>query len=145
MRVKTLSRAEMLSWIAAAPDLLDIFRVISIFDLGSCSPFELDHPNLLKLQFSDVEYKYNWQVELMSQDQAEQIREFLQDNSKPLVVHCLAGISRSGAVGTYAAEMYPEDNLEFYETNPHVWPNQYVLRLLRKDSQRVQPPHIGLL
>jgi len=51
-----------------------------------------------------------------------------------LVVHCSAGISRSGAVGTFACDFCNLDYNEFIKANPYIMANQHVLSLLRKVS-----------
>ena len=66
-----------------------------------------------------------------SNEQAMTIVNFIQqDTSSPLLVHCTAGISRSGAVGLAIAESLGcvED---FLRENSDIVPNQLVLRKLR--------------
>jgi hypothetical protein len=49
-----------------------------------------------------------------------------------LVVHCTAGISRSGAVATFACDYCKLDYAEFLKNNPCLYPNQFVLRTLHR-------------
>lgn len=49
-----------------------------------------------------------------------------------LVVHCAAGISRSGAVATFACDYCRLDYAEFLKNNPCLYPNQFVLRTLHR-------------
>jgi len=56
------------------------------------------------------------------------VREF------PLIVHCAAGISRSGAVGLFTADLCRLDMDKFEKQNPHIMPNPHIYRLLRKEA-----------
>jgi hypothetical protein len=49
-----------------------------------------------------------------------------------LVVHCAAGISRSGAVATFACDYCRLDYANFLKDNPCLYPNQFVLRTLHR-------------
>lgn len=51
-----------------------------------------------------------------------------------LIPHCAAGISRSGAVGQFATDLFNLDQGIFEKNNPHIMPNSWVMRLLRKAS-----------
>ena len=55
-------------------------------------------------------------------------------NDSALVVHCAAGISRSGAVATFACDYCKLDYAEFLKDNPCLYPNQFVLRTLHRIS-----------
>jgi predicted protein tyrosine phosphatase len=77
------------------------------------------------------------QCKIFSKDQAKKVIDFLDiikkdDNDNVLVVHCDAGISRSGAVGTFACDYLNLDYNEFIKENPYIMANQYVLRTLRE-------------
>ena len=78
---------------------------------------------------------------LFSIEQAETIIGFItlcdQDDEEDcvLVVHCDAGISRSGAVGSFICDYLGLNHKEFLKVNPQVLPNQYVLRLLKEESK----------
>lgn len=48
-----------------------------------------------------------------------------------LVVHCDAGISRSGAIGTFAVDYLGLDYFAFKEDNPNIMPNPYVFSILK--------------
>lgn len=47
-----------------------------------------------------------------------------------LIIHCDAGISRSGAVGFFAAKYLGYNLDKFAKDNPHIHPNQLVLEIL---------------
>ncbi len=61
------------------------------------------------------------------------IDKIQKDNKdSTLVVHCHAGISRSGAVGTFACDYCGLNYLEFIDNNPRIQANSHVLRTLRE-------------
>lgn len=49
-----------------------------------------------------------------------------------LIIHCHAGISRSGAIGVFANDFLGLKYEDFKQENPHVLPNSKVLRELNK-------------
>ena len=115
--------------------LLNECRIISINDVSvhpEPPPFSrhfLRHPNLLVLCFDDVETEG---ATAFSIEQARHIVRFVQENGeRPLLIHCTAGISRSGAVGLAIAELCGCEE-EFLRDNPVIMPNQLVLRKLRQ-------------
>ena len=69
------------------------------------------HPNwaeVLRLKFDDVLSRYDHFYPI-TEDQAAQIIAFLdtvQDRVEKVVVHCLAGVSRSAGVAKFIAERY---------------------------------------
>lgn len=76
---------------------------------------------------------------LFTKEQAQQIINFIntinQNNKiQTLVVHCSAGISRSGACGFFACRYLHLNEKEFWKTNPNIAPNNHVLDLLHKVS-----------
>ena len=114
--------------------------------------FDMDSKNVLNLEFDDATDEENerriksgqTELVLFTRNQGEQIIEFLENNKsiETLYVHCLAGRSRSGAVGTFANDVYGAETFyEFCNSNPTVSPNYYILALLRmifngiKDSE----------
>ena len=115
--------------------LLDECRIISINDVSlhpEPPPFSrrfLVHPNLLVLHFDDVETEM---PTAFSIEQARQIVRFVLENGAlPFLIHCTAGISRSGAVGLAIAEQCGCVE-EFRRGNPDIMPNQLVLQKLRQ-------------
>ncbi len=77
---------------------------------------------------------------LFSKKHAEKIIKFLDkinkiDKDIVLVVHCDAGISRSGAVGTFAVNYLNLDKIKFQKHYLNrIYPNKYVLDILNKES-----------
>lgn len=125
--------------------------VISIYSTGSKSPFTLTKgftrcKNILKIKFDDIAYcKEDWDMhyinglilsrgyKFITDEQVKDISDFLKaidkDSGKNLIVHCDAGISRSGAVGLVADKMFNVDeeaHMHFRLTNCHIRPNPYV-------------------
>lgn len=104
----------------------------------------LNFKNFLSLEFWDITDKDYGpikekfpQAELFHVDQAKKIIQFLErikhQEDGTLIVHCTAGISRSGAVGTFACDYFGLNYLEFKRNNPYILPNPYVLRLLNNE------------
>jgi len=84
-------------------------------------------------------------VALFDEDQAQEIISFLDKTFSSVykkltyVVHCDAGVSRSGAVGVFICDYVDwhfQEKSNMYETlkeeHPHIHPNQHVLRTLKK-------------
>jgi predicted protein tyrosine phosphatase len=65
--------------------------------------------------------------------QARELLEFIErhKDKESCIVHCAAGISRSGAVGTFVNNFYGGDWFELKKQNPYIHPNGLVLRLLK--------------
>jgi len=71
----------------------------------------------------------------MTEDQAKELVSFIDDNKEcSFIVHCDAGVSRSGAVGTFICR-YLRHSLESFKiVNPNILPNDYVLDMLQEVS-----------
>lgn len=143
MNIRILSRYEMYTR-KVDPELLNNFKVISINDPGDPLVFQ-DDPRVLSLVFHDVEPDQNIEpifgksCVLFDEDHAEAIIDFLGECSPldNLLVHCFAGISRSGAVGTFAREMFNVDYDRFRSMNPRIVPNTHILRTLSDTYMRI--------
>lgn len=118
---------------------------ISIND--SCGTTELPYfkekSNVKVLFFDDVEkdtptsVKENGKqlvAKAFTEKQAKELFEFIlkHGDKESCIVHCAAGISRSGAVGTFVNDYFKGDFFEFKKINPRIHPNGLVLRLLKK-------------
>jgi len=92
---------------------------------------------ILELQFDDARddqveefLKQGISVTLFTKDQANKIIEFVKEIQgevaiSDLVIHCDAGISRSGAIAEFVSFLY---GIPFKD--PYTRPNMYVLRTL---------------
>lgn len=74
--------------------------------------------------------------DLFNENHAKQIIKFLGilKIETTLLIHCAAGISRSGAVGLFASRYLNIDDKNFRKLNPNVCPNPHVLDILNKVS-----------
>ncbi len=74
---------------------------------------------------------------LFHDEQADRIIEFLsschsRQSNETLFVNCVAGVSRSGAIASFACEVFNMDKGNFKRANPTIQPNSLVLYLLRE-------------
>jgi predicted protein tyrosine phosphatase len=83
---------------------------------------------------------------LFNEDHAKKIIDFqktLGPEIEYIIVHCTAGVSRSGAVATFFQDMYnignDESNEWFAKNNRQIIPNRHVLKILR---EVLECPHI---
>ena len=97
----------------------------------------------LSLAFDDILPK---QIEksdkyvIFNEKHAQKTLDFLDDihndkDSAALVIHCHAGISRSGAIAYFASQKY---NINFED--PYIYPNSWVLELLCQTNRFVINP-----
>ena len=107
---------------------------------------EDNHSNFLNLWFDDItddelyNEKYYPSCTLFTEKQARLIIDFCGENQSKenLFVHCFAGISRSGAVGTFINDVWGEESFqEFSARHPWLHPNPYVKMLLMRGIVRV--------
>ena len=127
----------------------ELFRDNRIISINSVShpaevpPFSeefLAADNLLILYFDDVDEGF---PNAMTPEQAKQIVDFIRiEDDRPIIVHCTAGISRSGAVGEVLNwyfnrfEADDSDYRKFEIMHPDIVPNSHVRRLLLTELQR---------
>lgn len=94
-------------------------------------------PNLLCLTFDDVtDYSDLLDGEKVARflpSMARQILRHVGHGAWPVIVHCTAGVSRSGAVASVLDhywncvwERKPDDHAYFKRVNPQIYPNQVV-------------------
>ena len=127
----------------------ELFRTNRIISINSVSfpaeppPFSeefLDADNLLILYFDDVDEGFS---HAMTPEQAKQIVDFVRiEDDRPIIVHCTAGISRSGAVGevlNWYFNRFEANDLDYRKfeiMHPDIVPNAHVRRLLLTELQR---------
>lgn len=105
--------------------LLEKYPIISISDIGNKLK-DVSSLNILQLEFYDDSS--------FTLEHAQQIKEFVDANIKAqhFIIHCDAGISRSGAVGTWVNYYLGCDEKIFHEKNPNIHPNKSVFRKLNE-------------
>jgi len=122
--------------------LIDNDTSKSLKDLGCTGFLSLDFWDITDVQYNA--WKVKWpndrhtkSAKLFSIEQAKQIVKFLdwaQEDfmDSVLVAHCTAGISRSGAVATFANDYCNLDYKNFLVDNPLLYPNVFGNILLDK-------------
>lgn len=98
--------------------------------------FKRNHPNVLNLDFDDVDHDsqfVNCEFKAMSPKQAKETVDFIERNlGKDFIIHCRAGVSRSQAIGCFIYDFYKE---HFYEEQPYLkrdFANKGVIMALKK-------------
>jgi predicted protein tyrosine phosphatase len=132
------------------PDESRIFEHIRVISVNSVRvpeepPFSRqywDAANVLVLRFDDVDdAEFGAQYgQLMTDADAEAIARFAEvDDPRPIMVHCTAGISRSGAIGACLNEYYnkkrvlnEDEHALFWTWHRNINPNLHVMKLLWK-------------
>ena len=121
-------------------------------DTPNNSYFKNEAKNVLKLVFDDITDR---EIEMLTKrgdrmiedlilfnrEHANRIIAFMENNKdvETLYVHCTAGVSRSGAVGTFINDVYGKQTfLEFCNSNPYIHPNFYILALLRRVYNNIE-------
>lgn len=113
--------------------------------------FKRNHPNVLRIFFDDVD-EVIYPADLsgwggieplipMTPEQGREIFNFIVANAgkAQFVVHCAAGISRSGAVAQFITEHFGGSFADFKKLNYWTHPNQRILNILRKLSGNEGP------
>ena len=122
--------------------------IISILDTRPTSPdyepiyAEADGPKVYRFRFDDygtVPEDEQLRLDAFDFKQAERMYRAIElAHRSPdrinLVVHCGAGVSRSGAVVSFVQQYASLPWAEFSEMNPQIHPNQLVLRTLKEVS-----------
>ncbi|MBX9571913.1 MAG: hypothetical protein K2X77_23675 [Candidatus Obscuribacterales bacterium] len=94
----------------------------------------------------ELEAQFGRAIRVFNEELADKIIEFLlqcneRKDSEALFVNCAAGVSRSGAIATFAAEIFELDRKQFQKDNPGIAPNGLVLYLLRERWNLRTRPH----
>ena len=147
MKIDILPRTafEKIKGTAEEMELLKSHRIISINSHDEQPPFShalLSSTNLLCLTFDDIcsEPPPDMNLSpaiLFTANDALAILDFVNDASMPVLIHCTAGISRSGAVGECLDLYYNrwlcdnrQDHLYFLDNNRQIMPNPFVRHIL---------------
>jgi len=111
--------------------------------------FNKTHSNVLTLTFDDVVTDTEQAVYLtgdpdeptmiqtgkrITYEQGEELVNFIKENlnKKQAFIHCAAGISRSGAIGSFINDITGGTYEEFMKINPQVHENRIVLSMLKE-------------
>jgi predicted protein tyrosine phosphatase len=152
MKIRVLPRTffEKIKGTTTEAELLAKSKIISInssWGFDDTPPFSselLNHPHLLTLTFDDICNEPETPEDLantvlFNKDMAKSIMKFVDDGKLPLLVHCTAGISRSGAVGEVLnwyfncyLEYNAEDDEDFIQNNRQILPNTIVRKIMLK-------------
>ena len=125
------------------PEEAELLRTHRIISLNSSSgstamaPFSnLRAENLLCLAVDDIVWTIRGMV-LFNMEHARKILGFVEDSPLPIMVHCNAGISRSGAVGEVLnwyfnchIQQKQEEFQNFYRNHPQIEPNSHIRTVL---------------
>jgi len=116
------------------PDTRKVFK-----DLGCQGLISLDFWDITPEDKRTV-LKSHPDVTMFDKKHARKIVDFLDKiqkdkNDSVLVAHCHAGISRSGAVGTFVCDYCQLDYDTFMKLNPYIQSNSHVLRTLRREAK----------
>jgi predicted protein tyrosine phosphatase len=101
--------------------------------------FKENKKNVLILYFDDINEDVNEDdlvAKAMDEIQALELLNFINNNKnkETCIIHCSAGISRSGAVGSFICDYLKQDYEQFKKDNPIIHPNSHVLSILKKIS-----------
>lgn len=113
--------------------------IISILDSGEKRLFEDDHKTKT-FWFDDIHPTTVMTIGTcydyvpMSYKQAKELIDFVMkldtNEITKIIVHCTAGICRSGAVVDFLRIIFDVDDIEFLKDNPNILPNTWVRDLL---------------
>jgi len=133
--VETWDQYAFISIIDYTADDLDYYS--QLFRCTKEHYFERDHANVLNLEFDDCEYEIQGKV--FDVKMAEKVIEFLDnlpETVSTIIIHCMAGISRSAGIGEFIVNYFNFDYKKFKKTNPQIQPNIRVRRLLNNIAFR---------
>lgn len=122
----------------------DFTALISILDPDNEEKNYSPSPNFLQIKMWDIvkqitDKKGNI-YPVVSDETLMEIINFIERNKdkKQFIIHCSAGISRSGAVGRFIHELFEPENKSFYENNQWIRPNLYILNRLHELYNGIQ-------
>ena len=126
MVIKVMSRANATEFFSHLHK--ERFAVISISDIDCENPVFVKEPlHRLKLHFADVEIE---QPDCITDEQANEISRFVfsvRDDVDMIIVHCMAGISRSAGVAAAIMKFLNNDDWDIFG-NPKYCPNRTCYR-----------------
>ena len=103
------------------------------------TPIREDSDTFKSMWFYDIDEDIYDEVKdftykTISDEQLDELYDFIMKNKdkKNFVVHCTAGISRSGAVGEFVNDLFGIPYAEFRKQNPNIIPNTYIKKKLNE-------------
>ena len=103
------------------------------------TPIREDSDTVKSMWFYDIDEDIYDEVKdftykTISDEQVDELYDFIMKNKdkKNFVVHCTAGISRSGAVGEFVNDLFGIPYAEFRKQNPNIIPNTYIKKKLNE-------------
>ena len=115
-------------------DTVSIFKALGLVDY-----LDMEFWDVNEQQYRKIKNKYP-DITIFTKDHANAIIKFLSQIKLDildavLIIHCHAGISRSGAVGTFACDYLKLDYLDFVKENTDLVANQYIFDILKQESK----------
>lgn len=103
------------------------------------TPIREDSDTFKSMWFYDIDEDIYDEVKdftykTISDEQVDELYDFIMKNKdkKNFVVHCTAGVSRSGAVGEFVNDLFGIPYAEFKKQNPNIIPNTYIKKKLNE-------------
>jgi len=98
----------------------------------------LDFWDITDMDYPRIKEKHKEAI-LFNEDHAKQIIEITKamqqdENCMFCIVHCDAGISRSGAVGEFVSDFCGLDYMKCHKYNPNIRPNCFIRSMLKRLS-----------
>lgn len=130
-KIDILSKEECISF--AKNQISNECVIISIRNTNEIIQFEINNKikDILSLTFDDITFDIDGYT-LFNKKLAKKIKDFVdtyKDNTFHFVIHCTAGISRSGAVGCVLAKYLNGDDSYLFKTGRYI-PNKLIYRIL---------------
>lgn len=125
----------------------DIYAFISILDvtgLDCDGHFEKEHKNVKIQHFGDygeLDEGIKERSGVFNKKQAAELIEFIEANKDKqiFIVHCAAGISRSGAIAMFINDLYGNSYKEFFNDNRQIQPNFTILSRIKEVHRKKYP------
>ena len=119
---------------------------ISIIDIDNTEQkYDLSIDNFLQVKMWDIEndiIQNDYFYEKPSDNELLKIVHFVNKNKNKniFMIHCSAGISRSGAVAMFIRDKFFDeiDNVVFNIENKHILPNLYILKKLKELDNEIK-------
>jgi predicted protein tyrosine phosphatase len=150
-RIKVVPRKFIEDILSSKPEIINSWALVSVYsdqrliDIKELEILkEMNCTECLSLRFADLTKeqheklsdtdKQKQSMYLFTKEQAEGFIKFINSvNEKDinvLMIHCAAGVSRSGALGLFACRYLDLDEEKFRKDNPNIFPNAHVTQLL---------------